>query len=196
MQNTDDSLPPNAQTIQRAFKALIDVLNERKIRYAIIGGLAVMQHTRVRTTDDIDALLIVPQIALPSFFERLRERGFSVEVMKNVRELRDGGMTAIGFENVTVDLMRPVLPIYARVLERALDARILELPVRVSSAESLIVMKMISFRPQDQTDIRDLLASYRSDLDLAYVRGELDGVMNADDPRRAMLESWIREAGA
>jgi hypothetical protein len=31
--------------------------NDRGIRYAIIGGIAAIQHTRVRTTDDIDAIL-------------------------------------------------------------------------------------------------------------------------------------------
>jgi hypothetical protein len=32
--------------------ALVTILNERQIRYAIIGGLAVLQHTRARTTAD------------------------------------------------------------------------------------------------------------------------------------------------
>lgn len=47
--NTDDSLPPTGQTLLRAFESLISILNERKIRYAIIDGLDVIQHTRVRT---------------------------------------------------------------------------------------------------------------------------------------------------
>lgn len=54
--NAADSLPPAGQTLQRAFDALMDVLSERKVRYAIIVGLAMIQHTRVRTTDEIDAM--------------------------------------------------------------------------------------------------------------------------------------------
>ena len=78
MPNTDDSLPRNGHSLQRAFELLVSILNERKIRYAIIGGLALIQHTRVRTTDDIDALVTVPQIAMPAFFEALAASGFNV----------------------------------------------------------------------------------------------------------------------
>src|SRR5438552_3935476 len=63
---SDDSLPPGGSRLGQAFVALVALLNERGVRYAIIGGLATIQHTRVRTTDDIDALLTVPQIALPA----------------------------------------------------------------------------------------------------------------------------------
>jgi hypothetical protein len=82
--NADDSLPPNGQTLLRAFESLISVLNERKVHYAIIGGLAMIQHSRVRTTDDIDALLTLPQIAMPGFFESLGARGFEVWVRRAI----------------------------------------------------------------------------------------------------------------
>src|SRR4029078_11718974 len=70
----DDTLPPGGPTIQRAFEALVETFNHRGIGYAIIGALATMQHSRVRTTDDIDALLTVTQIAMPGLFEALAER--------------------------------------------------------------------------------------------------------------------------
>jgi hypothetical protein len=55
--NADDSLPPSRQTL----RSLVDPLDARSFRYAIIGRVATIQHTRVRTTNDIDALLAVPQ---------------------------------------------------------------------------------------------------------------------------------------
>jgi hypothetical protein len=64
--------------------------------------------------------------------------------------------------------------------------------VRVSSAEGLIVMKVLAMRPQDEADIRELLAAYGDNLDLEYIRSELDSVMNADDERRRKLESLLR----
>jgi hypothetical protein len=193
MPNTDDSLPRAGASLHRAFEALVEVLDQHRVRYAIIGGLAMIQHTRVRTTDDVDVLLTLPQIAMPAFFESLEARGFAVELLKNIKELRDGGLTAVQFEDVVVDLMRPALPAYAHVLDRALDARILDRPVRVSAAEGLIVMKLLAFRPIDEGDIRELLTAYGDTLDLQYVRAELDGVMAADDPRRVKFESWVRK---
>jgi hypothetical protein len=148
--NLDDSLPPSGQTIDRAFEALVTTLNERGVRYAIIGGLAVIQHARVRTTDDIDVLVVVPQIALPGLLESLRDRGFGVDILKNIREFRDG-LTTIHFGDVIIDLMQPVIPAYAHVLDRAIDAQILGQTARIGSAEGLIVTKLIAMRPQGES---------------------------------------------
>jgi hypothetical protein len=187
-------LPPSGSTLRRAFEALIATLNQRRIRYAIIGGLATIQHTRVRTTDDIDALLAIAQIEMPGFFEALRDCGFTVDLSTNIRELREDGLTAIRFADVIVDLMRPMLPVYAHVLDRAIESQILGQPARVSSAEGLIVMKLIAMRPQDESDIQDLLAAYAGNLDLAFVRAELESFSEPDDPRRSKFELWVRQS--
>ena len=195
MPNADDSLPVTSPTLSRAFEALVLVFNARKINYAIIGGLAVIQHGRVRTTDDVDALLSVPQLAMPGLFEALAAKGFTIDLRKNILELRDTGLTSIQFENVIVDLMRPVVPAYAHILDHALQSQILGHSVRVSSAEGLIIMKLIAFRPQDQADIQDLMAAYSGQLDMDFVRTELDSILESDDPRWATLEQWIRDIG-
>jgi predicted nucleotidyltransferase len=185
-------LPASGTALRRAFEALISTLNERRIRYAIIGGIATIQYTRVRTTDDIDALLTVPQIALPGLFEALRARGFTVDVMSSVREFRDSGLATIQFDDVVVDLLQPVIPTYTHVLDRAVDAEVFGQKVRVGSVEGLIATKLISMRPQDQADIQDLLAAYGDEVDLDFIRAELDTFAPADDPRRAKFESWIQ----
>ncbi len=192
--NFDDSVPPGGSTLKQAFEALIATFSERGIRYAIIGGIATIQHTRVRTTDDIDALLAVPQIAMPDLFQALRDRGFSLDVLISIREFRDGGLTTIRFKEVLVDLMRPLLPAYTHVLDRATNATVFGQLVRISSAEGLIVMKLIAMRPQDEADIQDLLAAYAGNLDLDYVRRELDTFTEIDDPRRAKFESWLGQS--
>lgn len=194
MPNSDSSLPPSGPTLRRAFEALVATFNARGIRYAIIGGLATIQHTRVRTTDDIDALLTLPQIAMPGFFEALKDRGFTVDVVRSIREFRDDGITAIRFADVIVDLMRPVIPAYAHVLDRAVEAQILGQSVRISSAEGLIVMKLIAMRPQDESDVQDLLSAYAGHLDLSFVRTELETFAERDDPRRVKFEAWVRRS--
>ena len=194
MPNADDSLPPSGPTLRQAFDALVATFNERGVRYAIIGGIAIIQYTRVRTTDDIDALLAVPQLALPGLFESLKDRGFVVEPERNLRELRDDGLTTVRFADVIVDLMRPMLPLYAHVLDRAVSKEVLGQKVQMSSAEGLIVMKMVAMRPQDESDIKEMLAAFAGSLDLNYIRTELDTFADPDDPRRIKLESWVKEA--
>ncbi len=193
MNDADDSLPPTGAAMRQAFEALVSTLHEHRIRYAIIGGIATIQHTRVRTTDDIDVLLTVPQIGMPGLFEALRNGGFQVDVAKNVREFRDDGLTTLLFGNVLVHLMRPFLPAYAHVLDRAIQVRIFGQTVQVSAAEGLIVMKVIAMRPQDEADVRDLLAAYGETLDLTFIRAELDAVCGPDDARRAKFEALVRQ---
>ena len=65
MPSSERSSPPSGTTLERAFRTLVRVLDARRAPYAIIGGIATIQHTRLRTTDDIDALLSVPQIGMP-----------------------------------------------------------------------------------------------------------------------------------
>ncbi len=154
MNDADDSLPPTGPAMRQAFEALVSTLHQRGIRYAIIGGIATIQHTRVRTTDDINVLLTVPQISMPGLFEALREGGFQLDVFKNMREFRDEGLTTLRFGGVLVDLMRPMLPAYAHVLDRAVEATIFGRAVPISSAEGLIVMKLIAMRPQHESDMR------------------------------------------
>lgn len=196
MSDADNSLPPSGQMLQQAFKSLVAVLNVRGIRYAIIGGIATIQHTRVRTTNDIDALVSIAQIAIPGVFEALQASGFIIDASRNIRELNEDGLTTIQYGDVLVDLMRPVLPVYAHVLDGAVRTEILGRSVPISSAEGLIVMKLIAFRPQDESDIRDLLAAYRGRIDLNYVRSEFGTVADLNDPRWAKLEGWIRELSA
>lgn len=193
MPNFDDSLPPNGPTIRRAFETLTAALQERGIRHAFIGGLAVTQHTRVRTTDDIDVLLVLPQVSLPGFLDELGRRGFTIDPLRNIRELRDDGLTTVRYADVVVDLLRPVIPAMAHVLDRAVSSEILGQIVPVSTAEGLIVMKLMAMRPQDEADIRELLAAYGASLDVTFIRHELATFTQPDDPRRAKFESWVGE---
>jgi len=189
----DDSLPPGGQTLRQAFEALVTTLNERGIRYAIIGGLAFIQHARVRTTDDIDVLLTIPRVAIPEFFEALMRRGFIIELQKTIQEFCEGGLTTIEYADVIVDLMQPVLPAYTRVLDRVICADILGHRVKFSSAEGLVVMKLISMRPQDETDVQDVLAAYGDNLDLDFIRAELETFTELGDARRAKFETWVEK---
>lgn len=195
MSSSGDSLPPSGPTLKTALQRLVATLDDRSIRYAVIGGIATIQHARVRTTNDVDVIISVPQIGTPGLFEALQAAGFTVDVQANTLELRDDGLTTIRFDDVLVDLMRPVLPIYAHALDRAIPADLSGQFVRISSAECLIVTKLVAFPPQDQADIKDLLAAYGDQLDFAFIATEFASVFEPDDPRWQAFEMWRKENG-
>src|SRR5205814_2113637 len=96
--------------------------------------------------------------------------------------------------DVIIDLLRPLVPAYDHILDRAVNTQILGQTVRVSSPEGLIVMKLIAMRPQDESDVQDLLSAYAGRLDLDFVRAELDTFSDATAPMRGKFESWVRQA--
>lgn len=194
MPASDNSLPPAGSTLRQAFEALVTTLNDRRIRYAIIGGLAMIQHVRVRTTDDIDVLLTIPELELSGTFESLNARGFEIELLRSIREFRDEGLTSFRYGNVIVDLLRPVIPAFAHVLDHAIETEILGHSVRVVSPEGLVIMKLTAMRSHDEADIQDILSAYHGALDLGYIRTELDSFTTPNDPRRAKFDAWVRRA--
>ncbi|MCC7291281.1 MAG: nucleotidyltransferase [Phycisphaerales bacterium] len=194
MPTSGDSPPRKGESLRRATEALVRTLNDRRVQYAIIGGVAVVQHSIVRTTEDVDALVAVPQLALPGLLEALRGNGFRVDLHRNIREFVDDGCTSLKFEETDVDLMRPMLPMHVHVLGRAQPARILDLDSHVLSAEGLIVMKLAAFRPRDQQDIQDLIEAYRGELDFEFIRAEMAAFTEVGETRQTQFEAWVKEA--
>jgi hypothetical protein len=182
--------PMDPESVRR--REAIQRTRERGIRYAIIGGLAVIQHGRVRSTEDVDALISIPALELPALFEALRARGFEIDLQRNIRELNDDGTTCIRFADVLVDLLRPIVPAYSHVLDRAVTREVLGQKVQIGSIEGLIITKLMGMRSQDEADIQELLTAAEGNLDKEFLRAELASFTSPQDPRRAKLEQWLK----
>jgi hypothetical protein len=109
-----------------------------------------------------------------------------------MREYVQEHMTAFRFGFVRIDWSKPVLPLYARTLA---DASLLAWteghPIRVASAEGLILTKLISFRPKDKVDIETLMLVNRGDLHVKLIRQEWSAVVAGEETRTAWLEDAL-----
>ena len=175
-----------------AVEILADVFDRRRIRYALLGGLATMLRGRPRFTQDVDVLLEVPQLALPGLLDELVEQGFSLDRETVIQQFVQQHMTAFRYGVVRIDWLKPVLPLYAHALASATnlpwgDGHVL----RVLTPEGLIVTKMVAFRPQDQEDIRTLLAANRDEIDGDLIRREWATVSHGEEDRTAWLEAAL-----
>jgi hypothetical protein len=176
----------------QAVESLAEAFDARSIRYALIGGLAFVLRGRPRFTQDADFLLDVPQIVLPGLLEDLVQRGFALDPAIVVQQYVREYMTSFPFGRVRIDWLKPVLPLYSRVL---VDATPLEWTqghtVRVATAEGLILTKMVAFRPQDQVDIETLLTANRDTIDVQVIREEWSPFAATEAERTAWLEAAI-----
>ena len=188
---------PLAGDLITASEVLCEVFQARGIRYAVLGGVATILRGRPRFTQDIDILLDVPQVALPGLLDELSDRGFTLERDTVIREFSRHHMTTFRFGVVRIDWLKPVLPLYAHALAAATP-----LPwtpghsLNVVSPEGLIVTKMVAFRPQDQEDIRTVLAANRDDIDVDLIRREWATVAEGEKERTAWLEAELSTFGS
>jgi hypothetical protein len=184
MENESTSIP---SPLIDASMALSAALNQFKVRYALIGGVAAGYRTHPRFTRDIDFLLSVPQLVLPPLLDELQRRGFEFDTLATIREWTHHHMVVLSYQGIRVDWLKPVLPAYVHVLDRATEEIWLDQPIRIASAEGLILLKLLAFRMQDQVDIENLVAAQRDDLDLDWIRTEWQTITSLDDPRMQRL---------
>lgn len=176
-----------------ALARLVEVLNQRKTSYALVGGLGVAVRGPVRATRDIDMIVSVPQIELARLLEALAEHGFSVDLYNAIRTWREDHLLEFALGGVRVDWIKAVLPVFERILGRARWEDVGGAKIRVADAEGLLLLKRIAFRPRDQEDVRGILAANRGALDLDWVRREWRELAAADDPRNDLFEQMVRE---
>ena len=143
------------------------VLETRGIRFALIGGLAVSLRGQPRMTVDVDLVILadidqalrlaqelsstpfeplfpgVEEVVARSFILPLRHRSTGIRV--------DVAIGMSGFEQQAVS--------------RATKVTIGDVRVPVVAVEDLLVMKALAGRPQDDQDIRGLVAAQRDAID-------------------------------
>jgi len=135
---------------------LLALLEQRRVPYALAGGLALAVHGVPRATSDID--LLVPPQQVEAALAVARESGFSVEALpmrfSDGMELRR--ITRIeGDESLTLDLLlvnETLLPVFEGRRRYATGGG----EISVVSREGLIAMKASAGREQDLADIRRL----------------------------------------
>jgi predicted nucleotidyltransferase len=163
--------------------------------YAVIGELALAFRGIPRTTRDIDVLLAVPRIQMPGVLERLQEFGSTLDVTEVFTELRDEHLSQIRHGSIRIDLMSAVLDIFVDIVKSAQREDIRGRRLRVASAEGLVLLKLIAFRPQDQADLAGLLATNKDTIDIDRIREWYSRVGETTDARWQALLRMRTEVG-
>src|SRR5262245_48098114 len=177
--------------IAEALRHLLEVLQGHQIQYALIGGLASGYRSRPRFTQDVDLLLQIPQIALPGILGELRKRGFTFDDQQVIQQWVRDHMTVLEYHGTRIDWLKPALPLYQHVLDRARLETWLDTTIRIASAEGLILTKLIASRPQDTVDIENLVVANRGNLDLSWIASEWNTIADAADPRYRSLQEIV-----
>jgi hypothetical protein len=150
------------------FLSVLQALNDARVRYVLVGGLAVLLHGVDRLTADIDLVVDLAPAPAAKAVETLLELGFKAHAPVDPRQFADpvvrarwqleSGMLVLSFwdpENrrPTVDLFANN-PMDFELLYRDSVALRLSPPttVRVASIAHLIAIKRAAGRPKDLDD--------------------------------------------
>lgn len=160
-----------------SIEAIVRSLNDAKVPFIVVGGLAVVAHGYGRQTQDLDLVIRLDPDTIRAAFGALANLGYQPRVPvtaegfadpnQRARWIHEKGMTVLSFHSdrhretpVDVFVTEPFdfQVEYASAKMEALAPNAL---VRVVRRETLIRLKQEAGRPQDIADIAELSGARR-----------------------------------
>ena len=157
------------------FADLAAALDAARVPWYLFGAQAAIIHGAARLTADVDVTIQLPAaMSSGALVQALEERGFQ-------RRIADPGLIersrVIPLVHVATALPLDVViagpGLEEQFFERAQTREIDGVPVRIASAEDVVVMKVLAGRPKDVEDVVVILAAQQEELDVGYVRHTL-----------------------
>jgi len=153
-------------------RAVLKVLEDQEIRYALIGATALAIHGVSRSTADVDLLVDDARVLDPGLWTSLRKGGASTRIVRGDPD--DPLLRAVRISTPlerTVDIVVILGGRVRDILEGTTTFAFAGTDVTVASAWALILLELYAEGPKDAWDIRALLEaqrepdSLRSDVD-------------------------------
>jgi len=151
----------NSDNLLQSVEQLFTLLEERRVDYLLVGGIAVLQYIEGRNTEDIDLIMAL------SSLKQLPE----ISVIS-----QDADFIRGKFDELQIDLLLAENPLFARV-QQDYSARqqFLERTIPCATVEGLIILKLYAlpslYRQGNfarvnlyENDVATLLYEYRSDV--------------------------------
>jgi predicted nucleotidyltransferase len=155
-----------------SFDAIVRALNEARVPFLIVGGIAVIHHGYGRVTQDVDVVIRLEKEIIGRAFRALEQLGYQPVVPVSAAEFcdpaqreqweREKNMKVLRFwsdqhRETPVDVFVSEPFDFEREYAGA-DVREAApgLPVRIVTLETLLAMKRSAARPQDLADIDEI----------------------------------------
>jgi len=161
------------ETLPSALARAIALMQDLGLRYALIGGGAIIARVRTRATEDLDLLVSPLPADIDSMLEAASRRGYSFDPAE--RELFDEGLVRLWGppgrgEGVGLDLIVADSPYLAEVIERATPVDLGSGAPSCATLEDLVLLKLEAHRAIDIDDVLAIKDTFRDALDMDYIR--------------------------
>lgn len=166
-------------TFEDFVSTLIEALNNCKVDYLLVGGVAAVYYGRARTTIDCDIILSLEEKQLKGFAECLEKQGFRIrehDVFEGFKE-KSHFNAYLGKSPFRADFSWRKGPLAEHGFERAETIKLFGILTRIEAPEDVIIAKLVYGSPQDLEDAKSILHAQKN-LDKNYIdkRAEEEGV--------------------
>lgn len=173
-------------------RQLVDFLEEAGIDYAVLGGIAVSVYSEPRMTQDIDLNIVLDMNDLKEFLGKSRKYGFRPAPPNINKFVNETGVVPMKFFKDGVagkfDFIIAQNPIEFAGIKRARSKKILDVRVKIVSAEDLLLHKLLSDRPRDLEDAQGIIRRQGEKLDLKYVSAWIKKIDKLSPARHPLKE--------
>jgi hypothetical protein len=157
----------------KQIKAIIGLLKQQKIPYAVIGGIAVSLYGEPRYTADIDINVIINKGDVKNFILKCKRIGFALNSRNNDNVFDFYGVIPLVFKKNKqigkVDIIIAENLLEYQAIKRAKNKKIDNSFIRFISPEDLIIHKIVSIRQKDQEDVKSIINRQIATLDVGYI---------------------------
>jgi hypothetical protein len=166
----------NSDSLTQSVQDLFSVLEQRKIDYVLVGGIALLHYVEGRNTQDLDLLMTL------SSLEKLPELNISSQ---------DTYFVHASYGELQIDILLTKNPLFKKVHGKySSEERFLDRNISIATVEGLLLLKLYAlpslYRQGNfsrvgiyENDIATLLHNYEPDINTLLV--ELSKYVNESD---------------
>lgn len=162
--------------VLEALVEAVKAIEDESLDYCLFGGLALQAYKRIRSTMDVDLLISIDEEKKNDFIKKLQKRGFKFDAKKSAIKIKDFELIRSVYTekerqiDVFVDFVTVKTDFQKQVLRRKQRLNIFGSEVNIASCEDLILLKVLSGRPLDLSDVDALITENIKSLDKDYLK--------------------------
>jgi hypothetical protein len=156
--------------LEDVYKKVVTLLNERKDKYIVIGGIAAGTLGEPRVTADVDVDIIISKEDIPDFLAAAQKAGFNVPKNRCLDSVERTGTFQIYYDDFHVDFIVASTDLEANACKRRKAIKLYGIRAFFPSAEDMILLKVIPGREKDLLDAKGIVLRHKGKLDTRYLK--------------------------
>ena len=185
------------RTLEQVTIDIAIILNELKIDYVIVGGVAVCSWGNLRTTRDVDVIVDVNEKDIDRLVESVGKRGFSVNKYDIKMALKERSHFTIFDERSEYHI--DAKGVYSEKERQSLLSKkaiqLEDVRVFVASPEDTIANKLSFGSEQDIKDAEGIYVRQKGKLDMKYLEERCGNIGVSDEfaEMKERVERYLKE---